>query len=152
MSNRKLKPFRRVIYKTEDSVWTCGWFSHEDSEKWYLIGGISLNKETSSVLLYDGNEMLVGTNDEPEEEFVLEKGELIFAADDQNKLLNGFAVLGRYSGSGKKSVIVKLSDNAECSYEYCIPYDMFNPTNKAVTKKSILCVKNRKLVNALYKL
>ena len=150
MGERKLKPFKRVIYKNNEEVWVCGWYSHQDETFHYLIGGEMINKEIDSILLYDGNETLVGTKDNPEEECSLRDGELIFAASSQERIADGFSILGKYVRTAKRGIIVQLS-TGECEYEYCVPFQWFDPNNKKRTRNEILTVKNYKLVKAIYK-
>lgn len=60
---KEFKPFKRVIYRTQDGVWNCGLYSHKDDKHHYLIGGIIVWKEYDFILPYEGNEYLIGTKD-----------------------------------------------------------------------------------------
>ena len=66
---KKFKPFDKVIVKSRtDEYWTCDLYSHynHDSETHETLNRIDLNDV--DILPYEGNEHLVGTKDEPDEE------------------------------------------------------------------------------------
>lgn len=84
MENKKqFKPYDRVIYRlnySSPTTWHCGIFSDYNERKTHitLCSGFTFFLDKYDILPYEGNEHLVGTTGEPEEEIKLEKENLDF--------------------------------------------------------------------------
>ena len=82
----KFKCKDEVIYRRTDEKdeWTYGVFSHyfkSLNSEGAVINGNYILFSVQEILPYEGNEELVGTTDEPDEEVILEEGEWILPAD-----------------------------------------------------------------------
>lgn len=136
---KQFKPYDKVLRKGLDGYWTIDMFSYLSKTKYYYCLSGSAVKE-QHILSYEGNEYLLGTTNEPEEEIILLKeGERIVCSDYIDRLLNGHGLIETFSevsGCG-------IYDSEDCPWDYCIPFSQFKEKN---TKHDILCVRNNKLV------
>lgn len=145
-TNKKFKCKDEVIYQNrvhfgdEKLNWNYGIVNYEDEGYVYLVGGLYINKKTFKILHYEGNEHLVGTTDEPDEEVKLEEGEYCFFCnyvEDEAELWNLYKI---------KRTNNEAFDVIGNDFEYAIRFSDFNPYDMEETKKHILCVKNGKIV------
>lgn len=150
---KTFEPFERVIYRTQDGFWNCGFYSHEDGEHHYLCGAIIVWKEHDFILPFAGNSHLVGTSDMSVDEVVPKSGDVIVTFDEMKDIEKPFDVsINEFKSTSVDAINVSVKDvNFEfISYsKYCIPFSKFNPNDMEETKKHILCVKNGKLVRAI---
>ena len=151
METKKFKCKDEVIYRDkniEEYEWTYGIFSHsykDDGREWYVINGEHLSLKQWDILHYEGNEHLVGTQDEPETEVKLEK-EYIFVCDRITSLVEEWS-LRNFDGCWNG--LIQAFNNAKatlCGYKYAIRCSDFNPNDMEETRKHILCVKGGKVV------
>ncbi|MCH5237006.1 MAG: hypothetical protein J1E95_04330 [Muribaculaceae bacterium] len=133
----------KVHFGDEKLIWNYGIVNYEDEGYVYLVGGLYINKKLFKILPYEGNEHLVGTTDEPDEEIRLEEGEWIIPADIIGVYENVVNCLIRqfdYVDGG----LFKCKNSTV--WHFAIPFKEFDPSNMEETKKHILCVKNGKIV------
>ena len=143
MKTKKFKAFDKVIVKIRidtSLIWTCTFYSHLDKDGGHVtIGGQIFDDK--DILLYEGNEELVGTTDEPETEVRLEEGEWMMCAAGPYDYANDWA-LRQFVQIRKKAF---LTANGGLS-SFAIRFKDFDPSNMEETKKNILCVKNGKII------
>ena len=142
---RKFKPFDKVIIKSGiDKYWSCDFYSHLDK----VLGAHetinSAGLTDNEILPYEGNEHLVGTRDEPEEEVRLEEGELVVYFENIKYLENMDLLLARFDGVIND--LIKVKSDCMKKWEYAIRFSDFNPNDMEETSRHILCVKNGKIV------
>lgn len=142
---KKFKCKDEVIVRLKESG--CSWFygvvSHSDDAYVVLSGGLRHPYERYDVLPYDGNEHLVGTTDEHEEEVVVYEGEYIIVSDRLKRLEQGLGTIRKFTKISEEFIFTTQE-----YWKYCIPFSKLNPDDLEATKKEILTVKNGKLVKA----
>lgn len=75
-SKHSFKPFDRVLVRdADDDVWRCQFYSHPYGELHACLNGVHVQ-----CISYEGNERLLGTEDEPEPEF--KKGDAVVVWDE----------------------------------------------------------------------
>lgn len=148
---KKFKPFDKVLMRINTAaIWECDFYSYYEEGYKYPHRTLSYRVKDENILPYEGNEHLVGTTDEPEEEIKLEEGEWVIGlsniTDFQNLLRHGS--VGVFQG-----LMYPYADSAEKKFcinhvvtKYAIRFHDFNPSDMEETKKHILCVKNGKVV------
>lgn len=141
---KQFKPFDKVLYRIfSDTCWIPSFYQFQESGKHFVIDE-DIDILDKNILPYKGNEHLVGTTDEPEEEITLKDGQLIVCSNNFDTLKYGKGVITGfvhpYDGA--------LKTNIGIVYKYCIPMSKYNPNNLEETSKWILTVKNNKLVKA----
>lgn len=147
---KKFKCKDEIIFRfSKERQWKYSVFSHYDSDgkTIHIIGGtISTQWE---ILPYKDNEHLVGTTDEPEEQFGLERGDLVVVGDflgDDTILgsIRKFLLVTKHDG-----IMCYMTDpNAPSVWQYCIPLSKYDINNVEATKKEILTTRNGKLIKA----
>lgn len=148
---KKFKTFERVIIRPKDKsdIWICGLFdNYYDKEIKVIIGNkyYMLLSDKYEFLAYEGNEELVGTSNEPEEEIRLEQGEYIIASDNIYGLKIGYGNTGRFVGIKDGMFLKSAFERYGVEYEYAIPFKDYDPSNMEETRKHILVVKNGKII------
>ena len=143
---KKFRPFDKVLVRYTRGMWVCDLYSHYcESEKLHyaMVNGKRLD---DNILPFVGNEHLVGTSDDPDEEVKLEEGECCVFFDD----LESFEKI--------KDLIVDIfscrdmtedafwQDGEPNLWKFCIRFKDFDPSNMEETKKHILCVKNGRII------
>ena len=126
--------------------WIYGIFSHYKKDGSIVVNGNCYQETVMDILPYEGNEHLVGTTDEPEEEVKLEKGEYVFVCDRVSSFAEEW-ILRIFDGCW--SGIIYAFNNVMPSlagWKYAIRFKDFNPNDMEETKKHILCVKGGKIV------
>ena len=141
MENKKqFKPFDKVLVRDHENVWQPDlygfWDKCRDNHTTMTDSYIS----DSDILPYEGNEELVGTIDEPEEEVGLEEGELIFTSYDTECEITNW-VFERFKEVKHEGFKTNMGIT-----KYSIRFSDFNHYDMEETKKHILCVKNGKIV------
>ena len=135
---KEFKPFEKVLAKVYNNIWEARFFNRIDiNGRYQLTSGAVV--EEKEILPFEGNEHLLGTNEEPEEEIILKEGERIICSDDIDKLLDGCGVIETLSKIGNYSIY----DSEGTPWTYCIPFSQFKKKN---TNHDILCVRNGKFV------
>lgn len=142
---RKFKCKDEVIvrYNKPGRCWFYGVVSNSNDEGVVLSGGFRHPYEVCDVLPFAGNEHLVGTTDEPEEEVVVYEGEYIIVSDRLERLAQGFGTIRKFTKISEEFIFTTQE-----YWKYFIPFSKFNPDDLEATKKEILMVKNGKLVKA----
>lgn len=139
--HKQFNAFDKVLVRDSYDKWDCDIYSHYDKdEKKHLSIGFGWVLD-NDILPYEGNEALVGTTDEPEEEIKLEEGEWIVVFDKEEMYYPPYFI-GKFSGLHANMFIT----NESCERELAIPLSGFNPNDMKETKKHILCVRNGKIV------
>lgn len=145
---KEFKAFDKIIWRAKDfgddndRTWRCALYSHSKENYIFTTESLMLNKNNIDILPYEGNEHLVGTTDDPNEEVKLEKGELIITFDSINDFSFGcFGAIREFSG-------YELDKFKSNGVYWClaIKFSDFNPNDMEETKKHILCVKNGKII------
>ena len=134
----------RLRFGVEKLIWNYGIVNYEDEGYVYLVGGLYINKKTFKILPYEGNEHLVGTTDEPDEEVKLEKGEWLMVETQNNNWVS--AKYRRPSKLSWNNIDVEFFNGHVVSVNKIIRFSDFNPNDMEETKNHILCVKNGKVV------
>lgn len=140
---KKFKPFDRVLVRQSRlTVWECDFYSHYNAtyNTHVTIGYDEV--ERHNILPYEGNESLLGTIAEPEEEIKLEEGEYGFFVTKPLMEYLSYYSFGRFNGTTNNCMI----NSASLYYDCFIRFSDFNPDDMEETKKHILCVKNGKVV------
>lgn len=138
---KKFEPFEKVLTRMgPGKTWEPDLYSYSSQTNLHkTIGGCW--KSDRDIIPFEGNEHLVGTTDEPEEEIVLKEGEFILCHDFIEMIQDGVGTLSKYVGL--------VVDNIKCkagTFHYCIPMSKYNQNNLEETRKWILKVKGDKLV------
>lgn len=147
--HKEFKPFDKVIfkYKNKSYMWVCGLFSNYEDGDVYLIGNdVAFSLDEYDILPFEGNEHLVGTTSESEEEVNLKGGERIICSDDVKLLMSGVGFLTTFSYIDENIFYTGKSRLVVADYNYAIKFTDFNPYDMEETKKHVLCVKNGKIV------
>ena len=146
-NNKKFKPFYKVLVN-EGCEWTpdiYSYYSESHNQHWCLCHGW-LNDD--NIIPYEGNEHLIGTTDEPEEEIELVEGEWLMVCnkitDQPDEWMLRFLLWANEDKICIQSVRFAYPD--PCAYNYAIRFSDFNPENMEETMKNILCAKNGKVV------
>lgn len=135
---KEFKPFDKVLARIYDT-WEARFFNRIDiTGKYQLTSGAIVREK--DILPFEGNEHLLGTNNEPKEEIILKKGERIVCSDDINRLLNGYGVVETLSKVSNNVI----DDSEDCPWKYFILYSKFKEEKN--TKHDILCVLDGKIV------
>ena len=140
---KKFKTFDRVIIRLGNKIWKADLYSHYDEIPGLhkVVSGKQVG--SNDILPYEGNEHLVGTTDEPDEEVRLEEGEWIIPADKVGvfeKVVN--CIIRQFDYV--EDDLFKCKDSA--AWAFAIRFSDFNPNDMEETKKKILCVKNGKVI------
>lgn len=145
--HKEFKPFDKVLVRdfADNKRWSCDFYSHESDGNHCTIGKGYF--ESDNILPYEGNEYLLGTTDEPEEEITLEKGERAVFSDSLNRLRQGKGVIDIFNsvvnfGTFKDQFEIE----SEFHYTYCIKFSDYNLNDMEAIKANILCVKDGKIV------
>ena len=141
---KKFKPFDKVIIKPRiDECWSCDLYSHFDKDTGLheTINMAGLND--NNILPYEGNEHLVGSQDEPDEEVKLLVTEKVMAhTNNENWLfathISVFIVENLFN--------VRLSNGEDIKVKKVVKFSDFNPNDMEATKAKILCIKGGKIV------
>ena len=144
---KKFKPFDRVLVREgKQWPWRATFYSHYNPITYhhYTTSGAPINE----ILPYEGNEHLVGTSDEPDEEVRLEEGEWVMYAF--GGLVSIYPLdykLGKFIkiNEGDNTITIQDSDAVRGSSKF-IKFSDFNPNDMEETSGHILCVKNGKIV------
>lgn len=139
---KTFKPFDKVLYRiNKRQPWTPSFYQYEACFSHFVMG-ISSHITDKNILPYESNEHFIGTCNEPEEEIILKKGELIICSDSILCLSEGLGVINDY----KEIVGHSITSRNGVGYSYCVPMSKYDPDNLEETSKWILTVKNDKLV------
>lgn len=144
------KPFERVIIRPKDKsdIWIHGLFDNYDEKGIKVIIGDKyyiLSSDKYEFLSYEGNEELVGTTNDPEEEIILEVGEFIIASDNIYALRIGLGSIGEFRGIKDNRFLKSGFEQYGVPYEYIIRFKDFDPSNMEETRKHILEIRNGKI-------
>lgn len=143
METKKFKPFDKVIVRDHEEVWQpdfyCFWDKCRDRHQTMMNNSID-----DDLLPYEGNEHLVGTTDEPDEEVKLEEGELVVYFECVEYLESMDIFLARFDGIANN--LIKVKSDCMQKWKFAIRFSDFNPNDMEETKKHILCVKNGRIV------
>ena len=143
---KKFKPFEKVLVRSlANPKWSCDLYSHYNVEESTHDTVCFRTIKDENLLPYEGNEHLVGTSDEPEEEVMLEKGEWIMCSMIWHELIRGYCHSRKFVRTGTSQFICS-EDTEDGKVEhicnYAIRFKEFDPSNMEETQKHILCVKN----------
>ena len=151
-TNKTFKCKDEILLKHKEdkfAVWFYAVFSHYCKNNSYITisGGTIYNLDFYKILPYKGNEELVGTTNESEEEVKLEEGERCIFSDILNLLQKGKGVIDTFENIGNfESYGERFKTFDTVPYTYCIKFSDYNPNNMEETRKHILCVKNGKII------
>lgn len=156
IKRKKFEPFERVLFRQvvdfnpmagddNNTKWECGFYSHYDTTNniHRLVGEFWACDD--DIISFEGNEDLVGTNNEPEPEERLERGDCIVVSSTLSRLEEGCGIVKYFAKVGVDGIYVVSKEDKEF-WKYAIPFQQFDPKNLEETKKHILYVKNGKLV------
>lgn len=146
MENKyKFKPYDRVLVKDSNNRWKIDFYSYFNNEynAHHTMSYSLYQVPHNEILPYEGNEHLVGTTDEPEEEIELKEGEWVICSDNAKNYSSEWTTalvkfdhvcnsLFHAKDYGMWNYVIRLSD--------------FDPNNTEETIKHILCVKNGKII------
>ena len=143
------KPFDKVLVRNQcfdNGAWIVGLYSHYSvgDGLHYCVGLDSV--VDSDILPYEGDEHLVGTNDEPKEEIKIERGEWVLVCDTVTSVVERWS-LRQFDGCRNGHIYAFNNAQAGLSgWNYAIRFSDFNPNDMEETQKHILCVWNGKIV------
>lgn len=142
--HKQFKPYDKILVRDGKGIWQIDFYSHwsdECEQHVTLAYGDGLKIDDKDILPFKGNEYLVGTNDEPEEEIELKVGEWIVLFDKDEMNFPPFFI-------GRLDFITHNMFNCETGVarELCVLFSNFNPNDIEETKKHILCVKKGRIV------
>lgn len=143
--HKKFQPYDRVLVRGHNPIWKPDLYAYwnESIDAHQVIGfGTVLD---GYILPYEGNEYLVGTADEPEEEVKLKEGEWLICSDTPNVKECSWR-LRKYIKTTDTGFYVEEAITATQVLTYAICFSNFNPNDMEETRKHILCVKNGKIV------
>lgn len=151
MEHKVFKPYDKVLIRVDsDDVWENDFYAYfiDEINAHVTISyqrGIPIKDE--DILPYEGNEYLLGTTDEPEEEVKLEKGEWLMLSSKPSNLPYNWTLKAFFDiQNSTNSFLATASDNIPYRWDYCIKFSKFNPNDMEETKKHILCIKDGKIV------
>lgn len=145
---KKFQPFDKVLVRVSASNrWECSFYSYyDDEDNEYSHRTFHYCIKDENILPYKGNEHLVGTTDEPEEEVELEEGEYVMVCDDRSILPEEWRIR-KYDGYGNGGIkVFNNVSNDIGNWYYAIRFKDFDPSNMEETQKHILHIKYGKLV------
>lgn len=140
MENKTFKTFDKVLVR-DGGVWTPDIYSYyrTDINRHWCLGFGWLNE--GQILPYEGNEELVGTNQELEEQVQVKYWEWIMTSNTCSNDPSAWYL--EQCANIKENLI----ETKNCHYyHYFIKFSDFNPNDMEETRKHILCVKNGKIV------
>ena len=148
---KKFKPFDRVLVRDSEGIWQIDFYSYW-SEKYgqhvTLSFGEGLKFDDSDILPFKGNECLLGSDQDLEEEIELMEGEWVMVCDKIEDQPDEWRL--RYFLWANEDEIciqsVRFAYPDPCPYSYAIRFKDFDPSNMEETKKHVLCVKNGKII------
>lgn len=143
---KQFAPFDRVLVRDSQDKWQIDFYSHWDEvnkQHITLAYGDGLRIEDKDILLFEGNEHLLGKSDEPEEEVKLEVGEWIACSDKIERMKNGQCNMEIFGDIREGGFETKELD---WIYTFCIRFSDYNPNDMDETRKHILCVKDGRIV------
>ena len=144
--HKQFKPFDKVLVRGHNPIWKpdlyAYWNESIDAHQVIGFGNVS----DGYILPYEGNEELVGTTDEPEEEIELKEGEWLMVSNGIHNHPSKWEL--RECMPYQSSLMVKNPDSIYTHglYKYAVRFSDFNPNDMEETKKHILCVKNGKII------
>ena len=142
--HKVFKPYDRVLTRSQfvsAGVWMADLYSHYSNGKHYIMGMSQI--DDPNIIPYEGNEHLLGTTDEMDEEVRLEEGEKIICSDFIERMNSGKGSLEDFERVVNNRFYSKTDFNG---YSYAIRFSDFNPNDMEETKKHILCVKEGKII------
>lgn len=146
--HKTFKPYDRVLVRHHnDSIWNIDFYSHYDNvnRKHETYGAVIENEDR--ILAFEGNEHLLGTTDEPEEEITYGDEFVFGLSRDQHNIpiLEGFMICGKVKGITRIDN-KEYFDLGKTLREHIIRHRDFNPSDMEESRKHILCVKDGKIV------
>lgn len=143
------KPFEKVLVRDDYGKWYCALYSHcrekNEHEELCHYTTATAGYKDEDILTYEGNEHLVGTTDDPEEEIILKVGEFIIASDNIYALRIGLGSIGEFRGIKDDRFLKSGFERFGVPYEYIIRFKDFDPSNMEETRKHILEIRNGKI-------
>lgn len=152
--HKQFNAFDRVLTKNSNDKWRVDFYSHFDDESnshhtlCYQLYGTP----DKDILPYEGNEHLVGSDQEPDEEIKLEEGEwvayIIGEVNYKRWAVGKFHSLDNPIAGERRFQMKPISEKAGlyCESERVVRFSDFNPNDMEETKKHILCVKNGRII------
>lgn len=139
---KQFKPFDRVLVRGNGlTKWEIELYSHFDKERKRHETMCHYCDDDCNILPYEGNEGLLGTTHEPEEEIELKHGEWIVLFDKEEMGYPPFFI-GQFTGLHKDMFIA----NEGYERELVIRFSDFDPNDMEETRKHILCLKNGRII------
>lgn len=144
--HKQFAPYDRVLVRDRyalNSAWRCDFYSNYNfsiADEYCHYSASGGRYTDDDILPYEGNESLVGTVDEPEEEIKLEEGELIIVFDDYQKIFDNISCVRKFI-----SVLNTVFETNAANWNFAIRFKDFNPDDMEETKRHILCVKDGKI-------
>lgn len=144
--HKEFKPFDKVLVRCEVGYrWCPALYAFYDGE--YHVTTDSNGYEDNDILPYEGNEDLVGTTDEPDEEVKLEEGEWLMCSIVGSSSTPFDYEFGKFINIENGHNYIRIQHYNEIRHAYLfIRFSDFSPKDMEETKKHILCVKNGKIV------
>ena len=144
--HKQFKPYDRVLVREGKKwPWRATFYSHFNPITYhhYTTSGAPIN----DILPYEGNEGLVGTTDEPDEEVKLEEGEWMMCSIAGSSFTPFDYEFGKFVNIENEHNYIRIQHYNEIRHAYLfIRFSDFNPSDMEETRKHILHIKNGKLV------
>lgn len=151
-THKIFKPFDKVIVKINRDIWHVDLYSAWNEK----MGGHQTLRANNGcsihdkwILPYEGNEHLVGTSDDPDEEVKLVDGEWMLASLSTNRSLTdpvNYTVIRFWELDIDDFDDTRFKDDRGCFWDYVIKFADFNPDDMEKTSKNILHIKNGRVV------
>lgn len=139
---KQFKPFDKILYRNLKGTWFPDLYACSTTSGFHFMIGQRNIVQDKDIISYEGNEHLVGTCDEPEEEITLAVGELVILSESIVSLKEGRGTVLYYKGIIRGNIATTNG----FSYTYCIPMSKYDLKNLEETRKWILTVENEKLI------
>lgn len=147
--HKTFQPYDRVLVRDSEDKWQIDFYSHWNNDyKQHitLAYGDGLKIEDADILPYEGNETLLGSTQEPEEEIELEEREWIMVCNFPGQFEACWSCRQFKLLQGNKIYVINKYEPICENYMYAIRFSDFNPNDMEETRKHILCVKDGKVV------
>lgn len=152
-NHKQFKPFDKVLVRFEDIddyKWNADLYSHYSDDHHVCVAMPTIYD--NDILPYKGNEHLVGTTDEPEEEITFKTGEWVMVADKIDNQAERWQLRRLLCPRDGEIIVQSISNlfSETVGYNFFIIFEDFNPNDMKETLKHALCVKDGKIVKPAF--
>ena len=135
-----MKPFDKIVYRKGNNPWNIAHFSHVSNDMLHT-SEFSISLSEVVFFPFEGNEKLVGTTNNVEDEVFLPEGSIVYCGNEED------CALGWTISEFKEIDDDLFMDKYGCYYDYVIPAKDYDYENWEETKKHILKCRDGKVVH-----